>query len=65
MARWTAEQREAIKADPILGRLGVDGLDALLTDDERAALREHLTDLANLRQRGASSPSVTPEENAT
>jgi len=48
---WTAPHAAAIARDPVLSRLGTDGLDALLVDDELEALRAHLDYLAKLRQR--------------
>lgn len=51
MSDWTPEQIERIKRDPQLSRLGTEGLDARLTPEERDAVRQHLTNLANQRRR--------------
>lgn len=48
---WTTEQINAINSDPVLSRLGVAGLDLLLSEEERFVVQQHLTLLACQRRR--------------
>ncbi len=48
---WTPEQIALLKADPVLHAMSMGDLDALLTPEEKAAMQEHLTNLANQRRR--------------
>lgn len=48
---WTKAQKRAIENDSVLSRLGTEGLDALLSDEERDAVQQHIDHLATLRRR--------------
>lgn len=57
---WSEEQREAIRNDSQLSLIGSEGLDSILSANEREALQSALDGLAHLRWRVMAEHGLTP-----